>query len=154
MVTLDPATTDAADKAAVPGAIPFRAVDATVLSGSDLGVAPTVAARVLIALGAGKLGAGGMTFAAVIVGKAAVELTDAERGTVPGGGGTRGGLCLAGSSKQGGGKIGFAAARPVPDGTPPPTRRRGALPAAAPAALRACSTICCWRARTSRPLVT
>jgi len=61
---------------------------------------------------------------------------------------------LAGSSKEGGGKIGFDDDFPVPDGPPPPVRRRGVEPAAPVAALKACCTICCCRARTSLPLVT
>lgn len=50
---------------------------------------------------------------------------------------------LAGSSKEGGGKIGLNEAFPVPDGPPPPVRRRGVEPAAPLAALNACCTICC-----------
>jgi len=50
---------------------------------------------------------------------------------------------LAGSSYEGGGKTGFDDAFPVPDGPPPPVRRRGVEPAAPLAALNACCTICC-----------
>ena len=59
------------------------------------------------------------------------------------GGGTSGGELLAGSSYEGGGNTGFEEAFPVPDGPPPPVRRRGVEPAAPLAALNACSTICC-----------
>lgn len=61
---------------------------------------------------------------------------------------------LAGSSYEGGGNTGLDDAFPVPDGPPPPVRRRGVEPAAPLAALNACCTICCWRAKTSLPLVT
>ena len=60
------------------------------------------------------------------------------------GGGTSGAVeALAGSSYEGGGNTGFDEAFPVPDGPPPPVRRRGVEPAAPLAALNACSTICC-----------
>jgi len=71
---------------------------------------------------------------------------EAERACVDivGGVGTREAVeDLAGSSKEGGGKIGFDDAFPVPDGPPPPVRRRGVEPAAPLAALKACCTICC-----------
>lgn len=75
-----------------------------------------------------------------------VVAAEAERTCVDivGGVGTREAVeDLAGSSKEGGGKIGFDDAFPVPDGPPPPVRRRGVEPAAPLAALKACCTICC-----------
>ena len=100
-------------------------------------VAPAEADRAIV-VGTGKVAAE-TAFAAAIVGNAVVEFTDAERAVaVPGGGGTSGGVGLAGSSNVGGGNTGLVAARPVPEGPPPPVLRRGALPAAPLAALRAC----------------
>lgn len=49
-----------------------------------------------------------------------------------------------GSSKVGGGNMGLGGTFPVPEGPPPPTRRRTVLDVAN----------CCCRARTSRPEVT
>jgi hypothetical protein len=70
----------------------------------------------------------------------------------PAGGGTKGGEGLLGSSYSGGGRMGFAAALPVPEGPPPPTFFLGMAPACPK---RNCSAkICCCRAKTSRPLVT
>lgn len=89
---------------------------------------------------------------------------DAERGIAPPTGtGTETEGGFAGSSNSGGGNIGWVDAFPVPDGPPPPTRFRGGIgipPLVIPAAACCCcaascsATICCWRAKTSRPLVT
>lgn len=64
--------------------------------------------------------------------------TDAERVEAPLGGGTRAGVCFAGSSYVGGGNTGLFEALPVPEGPPPPVLRRGVLPAAPLDALNAC----------------
>ena len=61
---------------------------------------------------------------------------------------------FAGSSYVGAGKTGAALLRPVPDGPPPPALRLGCPPDVPLDALSAWATICCWRARTSLPLVT
>ena len=99
------------------------------------------------------LGAAAAAFAAEIVGNPVPVVIARPTDAAAGGGGTSVGVVLAGSSKVGTGKTGFEAALPVPDGPPPPTRLRGATPPAADA-LKACCTICCCRAKTSRPLVT
>mmetsp|Transcript_26200 Transcript_26200/g.48878 ORF Transcript_26200/g.48878 Transcript_26200/m.48878 type:complete len:325 (+) Transcript_26200:1005-1979(+) len=113
--------------AEVPAAFAGTApVDAERVKGAADGVVPEAAAA-----------------AAEIVGNAEEPVaTEAERccaDTDTGGGGTRFAVeAFAGSSKEGGGKTGFAEAFPVPDGPPPPVRRRGVEPAGPLAALKAC----------------
>jgi hypothetical protein len=86
--------------------------------------------------------AGNPELAVEAVAVAPVE-TDRTCVVAVGGVGTTAAEALAGSSKEGGGKIGFDDALPVPDGPPPPVRLRGVDPAAPLAALKACCTICC-----------
>ena len=89
------------------------------------------------------LGAGG-PFAAAIVGNPVPVVDDLVCPTAGGGGGTKEDEDdFAGSSYDGGGKIGWAEALPVDDGPPPPARLRCVDPAAPLAALSACCTICC-----------
>ena len=114
--------------------IPFRATDAIPPATLGLGTTPTDAEREI-----GFAPTGGNPVPVL----AALDI----------GVGTSAGAGLVGSSNSGGGKTGLEAARPVPEGPPPPILRRGTVPACCDA-LRACCTICCWRASTSRPLVT
>ena len=118
---------------------------------------PTEAARAIV-LGAAEW-VPELDTAALMGGKAvedaAADTAETERPFAAAeGGGTKGVGFFAGSSKVGAGNTGWEEARPVPDGPPLPVLRRGAPPAAPLAALRACWTICCCRASTSRPDVT
>ena len=150
-----PATTEAAEIAAA--ALLRLVCWADPVGGFAATLAPTDEARAIV-LGAVVPPAAGAdtALAAAMVGNAAADGTDAALvgAAAVGGVGTRVALGLAGSSKVGTGNTGFVAARPVPDGPPDPVFRRGVPPLAPAAALKACSTICCCRARTSLPLVT
>lgn len=151
-----PATTDAAvapcgacargpsEAAAPPEIMPFRAAGGAPPMLALL-TTPTDAERVI-----------GLAMAAVcaaaeaMVGNPVPVLAALDMGV-----GTSVGAGFVGSSNSGAGNTGEEELLPVPEGPPPPILRRGAVPEVpCEDALRACCTICCWRAKTSRPLVT